>query len=276
MKRVIHLLISVSVLHLLLLSIGCKKDKSQKDPNKDTKGLYSFSNTEYTGLARVGNHYFARPLSLRFGEGDDVTAWSHLTLTVWRRGDVKGKITKVEENAQGQTTVTILFDLPGDEQFNSPQVYTISADKRTITGGSSPIIAMVDMKLFPKDAPSIVGNWAQPQHPDWFPDVNLIRFLSTGVTNYFQNGKFILGAFEPPTNYAQIYKQDGSRIIFSGVNPDVAAPLITHIPYYGVLSADGKILYVDAYDFGGARITTSLSTFEWYGPKGVTPWLIRQ
>ncbi|WP_316809295.1 hypothetical protein [Pedobacter agri] len=48
------------------------------------------------------------------------------------------------------------------------------------------------------------------------------------------------------------------------------------VPYYGVLSADGNTLYIDAYDFNGARITTSLSTFEWYGPKGVTPWLKRQ
>ncbi|WP_345212305.1 hypothetical protein [Mucilaginibacter gynuensis] len=58
MKKIIHLLITVSVLHLLLLSIGCKKDKTQKDPDKDTKGLYSFSNTEYTGLANIGNHYY--------------------------------------------------------------------------------------------------------------------------------------------------------------------------------------------------------------------------
>lgn len=278
MKKAVHLLLSSIVFTALLLCTGCKKDKndSNKDPDKDPKGTYSFSNTEYTGLARVGNHYYARPLSLRFGAGDDVTAWSHLTLNVWRRGEVKGKITKVEEGAQGQTTVTILFDLPGDEQFNSPQVYTISADKSKITGGTSPIIAMVDMKLFPKDAPSIVGVWSQPEHPDWFPDVNEILFLTKGSTNYKQSGKYILSVLDPPLNYAENYKQDGSRILFSGVNPDVAAPRVTAIPYYGVLSSDGKILYVDAYEFGSARITTSISTFEWYGPRGATPWLIRQ
>ncbi|MDQ1142865.1 hypothetical protein [Pedobacter agri] len=52
--------------------------------------------------------------------------------------------------------------------------------------------------------------------------------------------------------------------------------MLTYIPYYGVLSSDGTILYVDAYDFQGARITTSLSTIPWNGPRGVTPWLIRQ
>ncbi|WP_345951590.1 hypothetical protein ABDD95_09180 [Mucilaginibacter sp. PAMB04274] len=276
MKKTIHLLIALLVLHLLLLSIGCKKDKTQKDPDKNTTGLYGFSNTEYTGLANVGNHYFPRPLSLRFGEGNDVTAWSHLTLTVWRRGDVHGKITKVEEGAQGQTTVTILFDLPGDEQFNSPQVYTISADKHTITGGTSPIISMVDMKLFSKDAPGIVGVWSQPQHPDWFPDVNVIAFDKNGQTTYNQGGKPVYYVYDDKIFWKENYKQDGSRITFTGVNPDVAKPLITSIPYYGVLSSDGKILYVDAYEFSAARISTALSTFPWYGPKGVTPWLIRQ
>ena len=276
MKKAIHLLIAVSACYLLFLSIGCKKDKTQKDPDKDTKGTYSFSNTEYTGIANVGNHYFPRPLSLRFGAKDSVSAWSHLTLSVWRRGDVHGKITKVEEGAQGETTVTILFDLPGDEQFNSPQVYTISADKKTITGGSSPIISMVDMKLFPKDAPSIVGVWSQPQHPDWFPDVNVIAFDKNGQTNYTQGGKPVYYVYDDKILWRENYKQDGSRIRFAGINPDVAAPLVTIIPYYGVLSSDGKILYVDAYDFAGARITTTLSTFEWYGPKRVTPWLIRQ
>ncbi len=276
MKKTIHLLIAVSVLHLVILGVGCKKDKTQKDPDKDTKGLYSFSNTEYTGLANVGNHYFPRPLSLRFGAKDSVTAWSRLTLSVWRRGDVHGKITKVEEDAEGFTYVTILFDLPGDEQYNSPQVYRISADKKTITGGSSPIISMVDMKLFPKDAPSVVGVWAQPEHPGWFPDVNVIYFLDRGVTNYKQNGEFILFAFDPALNFAEKFKQDGSRITFWGVNPVVTANKITSIPYYGVLSADGKILYVDAYEFSAVRITTSLSTSEGYGPRGMTPWLIRQ
>ncbi|GAB3921550.1 hypothetical protein [Mucilaginibacter myungsuensis] len=276
MKRVNRSILAFVLVSTLLLVVACKKDKTQKDPDKDTKSLYSFSNTEYTGLANVGNHYFPRPLSLRFGAKDSVTAWSHLTLSVWRRGDVRGKITKVEEGAQGETTVTILFDLPGDEQFNSPQVYTISADKKTITGGSSPIISMVDMKLFPKDAPSIVGVWSQPQHPDWFPDVNVIAFDKNGQTNYTQGGKPVYYVYDDKILWRENYKQDGSRLRFAGINPDVAAPLVTIIPYYGVLSSDGKILYVDAYDFAGARITTTLSTFEWYGPKRVTPWLIKQ
>ncbi len=135
---------------------------------------------------------------------------------------------------------------------------------------------MVDMKLFPKDALSVVGVWAQHDYPEWFPDVNIINFLEKGVTNYKQSGKYILGVFDPNLNFAENYKQDGSRIAFTGANPDVDRPRITSVPYYGVLSADGKILYVDAYAFSTARISTSLSTFPWYGPKDTTPWLIRQ
>lgn len=273
MKNSIKLLVAVIALSMLAITSGCEKDK--KGASKDPKGAYSFSNTEYTGIARVGNHYYPRPLSLRFGAGDSVTAWSHLTLTKWRRGDINGKITKVEEDTQGQTQITILFDLSGDEQFNSPQVYTLSADKSKITGGTSPIIAMVDMKLFPKAAPSIVGNWAQPDRPEWFPDVNAIAFNKQGQTNYFQSGKPVYLSYNDGIYFQREYKQDGSRITFSGANP--TDPIIIHvIPYYGVLSADGNILYVDAYDFVGARITTSFSTFEWYGPKGVTPWLKRK
>ncbi|MFD0795145.1 hypothetical protein ACFQZX_16095 [Mucilaginibacter litoreus] len=279
MKRMIRSILAFILISTLLLGVACKKDKTQRDPDKDTKGLYSFSNTEYTGIANVGNHYYPRPLSLRFGAKDSVTAWSHLTLTQWRRGDVHGKITKVEEDAQGQTQVTILFDLPGDEQFNSPQVYTISADKSKITGGTSPIISMVDMKLFPKDAPSIVGTWEQPEHPEWFPDVNAIIFLNPsetipGQTIYTQNGKVIYATGDQSLLHRVNYKQDGSRITFYGAHPTLSE--IYDIPYYGVLSADGKTLYVDPYEFTAARITTTLSTFDWYGPKGKTPWLLRK
>lgn len=272
MKKTINLSVAVIILTTLLFISSCKKDK--KDINKDPKGTYSFSNTEYTGIANVGNHYYPRPLSLRFGAKDSVTAWSHLTLTKWRRGNVYGKITKVEEDAQGQTQVTILFDLPGDEQFNSPQVYTISADKSTITGGTSPIISMVDMKLFPKDAPSVVGTWEQPDHPQWFPDVNAIIFYTQGTTNYFQSGNPVYIVHDDGILHQSPYKQDGSRITFYGAHPTLSE--IYNIPYYGVLSADGKTLYVDPYEFTAARITTTLSTFDWYGPKGKTPWLIKK
>jgi hypothetical protein len=108
--------------------------------------------------------------------------------------------------------------------------------------------------------------------PSIIPDVNVIFFLEKGTTNYKQSGKYILGGFDPPVNFAENYKQDGSRITFSGVNPIVTPNRITSVPYYGVLSSDEKILHVDAYELSTARITTSISTF----PKGTSPSLIRQ
>jgi hypothetical protein len=210
---------------------------------------------------------------LRFGAGDEVTAWSHLTLNKWHRGDIPGKITKVEEDPQG-TKITVLFDLPGEEQFNSPQVFTISADRSTINGGSAPIIVTVDMKLFPKDAPSIVGAWAQPDHPRWFPNVNVTKFYPEGWTNYVQDGRVVMYSHDQNMMLKQNYKQDGSRITFFGVNPTQNEYMI--IPYYGVLSADGKMLYVDAYDFTGARITSPWDISSANGPKGATPTLMRQ
>jgi hypothetical protein len=267
-----HLLMAIIALGTLLLNTGCKKDKDDKSGG----GTYSFSNSEYTGTARVGNHYFPRPLSLRFGADETVSAFSYLTLTQWQR-NFEGKITKVQENAQGQTEVTILFDLPGNEQFNSPQTFTISADKSTITGGTAPIISMVDMKLYPKTSHSIVGAWSQPANIGWFPDVNAIAFDKQGHTTYTQGGKLVMSSSDPlDTNpWKHNYKQDGSRITFSGINTS-AWPEVYIIPYYGVISADGKTLYLDSYDFSSARLTSSFSTFEWNGPKGVTPWLLRE
>ncbi|UYQ94797.1 hypothetical protein MKQ68_06790 [Chitinophaga horti] len=266
-----HLLTAIIALFVLLLNTGCKKDKDD-----NSGGTYSFSNTEYTGTARVGNHYYPRPLSLRFGADETVSAFSYLTLSQWQR-NFEGKITKVQENAQGQTEVTVLFDLPGNEQFNSPQTFTISADKKTITGGTPPIVSMVDMKLYPKTSHSIVGNWSQPANIGWFPDVNAISFDKNGQTTYTQGGKPIMATADPtdPSRFKLNYKQDGSRITFSGINI-TAWPEVFIIPYYGVISADGKTLYLDSYDFSAASLTSSFSTFEWNGPKGVTPWLLRE
>src|ERR1051325_7366728 len=92
---------------LILLTTACKKDK-----NPASGGVYSFSNTEYVGTAQVGNHYFPRPLSLRFGSDNTVSAWSNLRLRQIHP-DSKGVITKVETGSQGETIITVLFDLPG-------------------------------------------------------------------------------------------------------------------------------------------------------------------
>lgn len=65
MTKTTQSILAFFVLSTVLICVGCKKDNAQTDPDKDPTGLYGFSNTEYTGLANVGNHYYARPLSLR-------------------------------------------------------------------------------------------------------------------------------------------------------------------------------------------------------------------
>jgi hypothetical protein len=267
-------LIAAIALVVLVLSTGCSK-KDKDDPNNGG-GKYPFYNTEYTGTAKVGNHYFPRPLSLRFGDDNSVSAFSHLVLNKYHR-EFTGKITNVEKDGQGQYTVTILFDLPGEEQFNKPQVYTFNADLSSLTGGSNPIVEIPNgtMKFFPKTAPSMVGTWAQPTQPGWYPDVNAMIFYTQGTTNYFQGGKPVYYSYDDGVLFAERYKQDGSRITFAGVNTVTEPSKIWIIPYYGVLTADGKTLYLDSYE-SIARLPSSFSTFDWNGPKGVTPSLLRQ
>lgn len=93
-------LIAAIALVLLVLSTGCSK-KDKDDPNNGG-GQYPFYNTEYTGTAKVGNHYFPRPLSLRFGDDNTVSAFSHLVLNKYHR-EFTGKITHVEKDGQGST-----------------------------------------------------------------------------------------------------------------------------------------------------------------------------
>ncbi|WP_276482294.1 hypothetical protein [Paraflavitalea pollutisoli] len=267
-------LIAATALAMLVGSTGCSK-KDKDDPNNGG-GKYPFYNTEYTGTAKVGNHYFPRPLSLRFGDDNSVSAFSHLILSKYHR-EFTGKITNVEKNGQGQYMVTILFDLPGEEQFNKAQVYTFTSDLLSLTGGSNPIVEIPNgtMKLFPKTSPSMVGTWAQPTQPGWYPDVNATVFFTQGTTNYFQGGKPVYFSYDDGVFFTERYKQDGSRITFAGVNTTTEPPKIWIIPYYGVLTADGKTLYVDSYE-SIARLPSSFSTFDWNGPKGVTPSLLRQ
>jgi hypothetical protein len=62
MKKAFHLLIAILTGELLFLSIGCKK--RTKKIRIMTPMTCSFSNTAYTGLANMGNHYF--PISKKW------------------------------------------------------------------------------------------------------------------------------------------------------------------------------------------------------------------
>ncbi|RYY59221.1 MAG: hypothetical protein EOO05_13935 [Chitinophagaceae bacterium] len=274
MKKIIRLIVALTTMLVILPGLSCKKDTDDADTNGNGD---SFANTEYAGTAKVGNHYYPRPLSLRFDGDRNVSAWSNLVLNKYNR-DVAGKVTAVEKNAQDETVLTVLWNLPGEEQFNSPQVYTISADKKTISGGNNPLYVLEQLPLAPKDVKSVVSNWAQPEHPDWYPDVNAIGFFPNKFAEYARYGDPVLGTPLDPDHNENLrlpYTQDGTRILFSGVR-DEQAPLVRIlIPYYGVLSADGNTIYLDALEYTYSRLPYSFSSFDYYGPQGVTPSLKR-
>ncbi|RYY52282.1 MAG: hypothetical protein EOO09_21860 [Chitinophagaceae bacterium] len=273
MKKIESFLVAMIAMLVILPGISCKKDTDDKDSGGDV-----FANTEYAGNALVGNHYYPRPVSIRFDGNRNVSAFSNLVLNKFNR-DVAGKVTNVEENPQGETVLTVLWDLPGEEQFNSPQTYTISADKKTISGGTNPLYVLDKLPLAPKDVKSVVGVWSQPAEPGWYPDVNAILFGGDKFAQYERYGQPVLGTPLDPDNNQTLhipYTQDGTRILFSGVR-DEQAPLSRFlIPYYGVLSADGNTLYLDALVYTYSRLPYSFQSFEYYGPKGITPTLKRK
>jgi len=258
---------------VILPGLGCKKDKDDSNGNGDV-----FANTEYAGAAKVGNHYYPRPISIRFDGNRNVSAWSNLVLNKFNR-DVKGKVTAVEKNGQDETVLTVLWDLPGEEQFNSPQTYTISADKKTISGGTNPLYVLEQLPIAPKDVKSVVSNWSQPTQPGWYPDVNAIGFFPDKFAEYARYGDPVLGTPLDPDHNDNLrlpYTQDGTRILFTGVRDEQAPMTRFLIPYYGVLSADGNTMYLDALDYTYSRLPYSFQTFEYYGPKGITPTLKRK
>ena len=274
MKKIVNLLVVLLAMVIMLPALSCKKDKDDTDNNG---GGDVFANTEYAGTAKVGNHYYPRPISIRFDGNRNVSAWSNLVLNKFNR-DVAGKVTTVEQNGQGETVLTVLWDLPGEEQFNSPQTYTISADKKTISGGTNPLYVLEQLPLAPKDVKSVVSVWSQPTEPGWYPDVNATIFFPDKFAEYARYGDPVLGTPLDPDrndNLRLTYTQDGTRILFTGVR-DEQAPLMRFlIPYYGVLSADGNTMYLDPLDYTYSRLPYSFQSFEYYGPKGITPTLKR-
>lgn len=274
MKTIPNLLMLMLATVMILAGTGCKKDTD--DPDNNGNGD-SFANKEYAGTALVGNHYWPRPLSIRFDGNRNVSAWSNLVLNKYNH-DVTGKVTQVETDPQGGTVLTVLWNLPGEEQFNSPQTYTIPADGKTISGGTNPLYVMNQLPLAPTEVKKVVGTWEKTGQPGWYPDVNATMFLNDGFALYYTNGDPVMSSFDPTdVNRLRLkYTQDGTRITFSGTRLEPGSPPQRYfIPYYGVLSADGNTLYVDALEYTYARLPSSFQTFDWNGPKGITPNLQR-
>ena len=269
MKNVTSFLSVCLVACTLLFWSSCKKTRNGPPP---TTGAFSFANAEYTGIANVGNHYYPRPVSIRFNADSSMSIFSFILLNS-EYSVVKGKVTNVAVNAQGQTEVTVVYGFPASEkQFNGPQMYTIAADKTTITGGAFPLYEIVgSLKLFPAKAPSVAGTWNAPN--GFYPDVAGMSFGTDSTATYVYNGKILTYGDDPTTAVHIGYKQDGGRLNFYGVN--VPRNEIS-LKYYGVLTPDGNTMYLDSYQFNAARLPSIYGGSEIYGTIGLTPSMKRQ
>lgn len=246
-----------------LLLTNCNKDSDPSTGNQ--KGIFSFSNSEYTGIAQAGNHYYPRPVSIRFNSDSTMTTFSYIVLNSTYKV-VTGKITQVTTTSDGQTDITVSYALPNEVQFNFPQTYRISADKSTLSGGAFPLYAIVDMKLFPTKAPSIVGTWSSA-----YADIEMMKFYPDSTTTHIHGGVALYIDVAKTALVTTAYHQDGSRLTFAGINERNNNELLH---YYGVLTADGKTIYTDSYDFSLSRLPSFGNSG--YGPNGVTPTIKKQ
>jgi hypothetical protein len=245
---------------------------------------YAFANTEYNGISTQQSEYYQKPLAIHFNNDSTVTAfscfgWSLGGPSLQLHDSIHGKITAVGSDGSGGTTISVTFDTTGDQQ-----VMTISADKSGLTGGSisgSPAPAAVQfqyvgLKLFPTTSPSVVGNWSTDSVPVgggylsyWYPDVATFSFFPDSTTEYLRDGSSypigLAGQITPPL--AAKFWHIGSRVYFYGLN-EIYNYLI---PYFGVLSADGKMMYVDTQDFSQARLPVPFQTSDYNGPANITP-----
>lgn len=270
MKNVIYLLSVCLAACVLLFWSSCKKTRNGPPP--PTTGIFSFAHAEYTGIANAGNHYYPRPVSIRFNGDSTMSIFSYILLN-GEYSVVKGKVSHVATNAQGQTEVTVVYGFPAREaQFNGPQLYTISADKTTLMGGAFPLYEIVgSLKLFPAKAPGVAGHWNTPN--GYYPDVAGMSFGADSTATYQYNGKTLTYGGDPTTVVHIKYSQDGGRVNFSGVNVSQNELIL---PYYGVLTPDGNNMYLDSYQFTASRLPSIYGGSQAYGTIGVTPSMQRQ
>lgn len=265
-KQFLRLLVPM-IIGAIIFS-GCGKDTSNKPGGG--KKTFDFSNSEYTGIGHAGNHYYPRPISIRFNSDSTLTTFTHILLNN-TYNIITGKITNVSTNAQGGTDLTVTYLFPTiEQQFNYVQTYTISADKSTLSGGAFPLYELISMKLFPTKAPSIAGNWTTN---GYYADIAGITFGSDSTSTYQRGGKTLTYGGDATAIIHAAYHQNGGRLTFIGINETQNDLLIQ---YYGVITADGKKVYADSYDFSDSRLPSIYGGSEAYGPIGVTPSITKQ
>ncbi len=280
---------------IVLFMVGCSKTNKSGNGGSGTGGAggtggtkanYAFANTEYNGISTQVSEFYRKPLAIHFNADSTVSAfscfgWSLGGTSLVLHDSIHGKITAVGTDGSGGTTISVTYDSTGDQQ-----VMTISADKSGLTGGSisgSPApgavqFQFVGLKLFPATPVSIAGSWSTTAVnvgggyvSYYYPDVATFAFYTDNTTSYDRDGlPYPNGPGTTPVTAK--YWQYGSRVYFYGLNETFAHL----VPYFGVLSADGKTMYVDTQDFSSARLPVPYETIDNYGPPDVTPTINKQ
>ncbi len=98
---------------------------------------------------------------------------------------------------------------------------------------------------------SVAGLWAALVG---YPDINGISFRSDSRATYQRAGKMMTYGGDLTTVIHTAYHQNSGRLSFIGIS-EVYDDLL--VSYYGVISADGKTIYADSYDFSTARLPTT-------------------
>ena len=286
------------LLMLVILLVACKKttvgDPSTpvtpipggSTPGGGTAAGYFFENTEWTGVAKTYGQEYQQPLSLRFSGDTVVTAYA---LFAWVLDGVNrafrdssvGKITAIDTVTGGKITIQVTFTESKDQQT------LIISDKKTLAGGSttgSPAFYTNQytqtLELCPKPIPSVEGTTWQTDRVVRlggslggyaYPDINDFSFSSDGSrsTIYYRDGHIV--TFSPSILAEQyVYYQFGTRVYFAGYNESTDVL----IPYFGVLSADGKNIWADSRIHG--RLPNYIQSDNSYGDAGTTPTTHKQ
>jgi hypothetical protein len=282
--KVFNILCRFIIIASITIAPSCKKQHDNPKPNPPGggAGLYSFANTEWTGVAGTYGQTYQQPCYLKFNGDTTVVLYALFHWFIGNDDDqldsVTGKITAVDTSAPGATTIQVTLPFTHDQQ-----VWTISNQNLLVGSAAvnSPAIASTEfslhLQLCPAAVPSMKGtSWftdistitSGTKVVD-FPDLGIMSFDENNQISYIRNGKIV--TYTPPTQ-DQLVKEGFSQrrwlVYFAGYNEE--KDLL--IQYFGVLSADGETLLADTRaPRVDARLPSYISTFDYYGPPGVTP-----
>lgn len=296
----------VSIAAALLLLLACSKSGNEPPtpnppgpnppgPNPGNQGPFDFlKNSEWVGVYHItlpGTSYDP-PVCLQFNANNTgITLHSFFQLyndahnAIISKDSLKGEIKKIQKvddkgnpdpNGNG-----IGIEVSYAETQDNHKIYiSPNRDQMTVvTTDAAKYNAIISMNMapYPAGGHSVFATGWKAKYNDGgaYPDVTWTEFVREGggdVTRYYRNGKILTNLDLKIVTI--LYVQRGARVYFSGFNETIAPPgtLGTFVPYFGVLSPDGKEMGVHSIS-NNKRLPTWMSNA--YGPSGSTPVLVR-